>query len=723
MSDYYHHFLSSMAGVGNQPHTNQPDGSSPMSQHSTMPLGGPPMPSAYQSLGYFTGFPEPIMFNAPKAQRSRRKSAPGLDHIKHRRTRSGCYTCRSRRVKCDETRPLCERCRKGKRECVYPEPTPPKGSNSLGSRDSSGPSQQTSPGSSRDDDDDDDDDVGHDVNLDPIKDEDEDEPESAISQSSAPNFPPRRSSVASSLGLQRIATGPRQESETPSFDGNKSCSSTSVSSSGTSVVPAVPLLPDTLFPTSARPDWSFLPHELQFYLNYYYENMTHYHYCMVIDSDDFFRTILTGIAVRDEALLYAVVGFAAYHHALKNPNGRIKGFLQYYNHSVSLLLAFLKRKERNTMATLLTILQLATIEEYLGDWVNLMGHQKAALEVLTQLYTPSSVMQSPISRMMLTWYARFDVFVGIMGSFETSLPQEWFSACVEYYESRAVAEPAKLGWKIEAVSARLRLISMEMSLLFGKGARQELTEDEYVTEHQRLSDALDNWKDSWDPALEDPSYLVTDFPAESVLDPNDIVNPFTPGVLFRPPLFASTILSCEWHSIALMHQSQTVSEASGDAQAALMEHAYAICRICETVEFWPQSPGGSLIILHPCLAIAALFVPRDARHHMWIRRKFALLEVMGYISPVTMRTRMAELFRDSSCVRWWLPGDEGFTPILQSIRTLADDRNATAVTAQQGQNLRQIRHVFSKMRLGPLAGGKPNSDAGSTIKNEKDSAA
>jgi len=39
------------------------------------------------------------MVNAPKSQRSRRKSAPGLDHIKHRRTRSGCYTCRSRRVK------------------------------------------------------------------------------------------------------------------------------------------------------------------------------------------------------------------------------------------------------------------------------------------------------------------------------------------------------------------------------------------------------------------------------------------------------------------------------------------------------------------------------------------------------------------------------------------------------------------------------------------------
>ncbi len=64
-----------------------------------------------------------------------------------------------------------------------------------------------------------------------------------------------------------------------------------------------------------------------------------------------------------------------------------------------------------------------------------------------------------------------------------------------------------------------------------------------------------------------------------------------------------------------------------------------------------------------------------------------------------MRIRMAELFRDESCVRWWLPDDEGFSPILRSIRTFADERNATAVTAQT-ENLREMRHIFARMRLG-----------------------
>lgn len=60
---------------------------------------------------------------------------------------------------------------------------------------------------------------------------------------------------------------------------------------------------------------------------------------------------------------------------------------------------------------------------------------------------------------------------------------------------------------------------------------------------------------------------------------------------------------------------------------------------------------------------------------------------------------MGELFREPSCVRWWLPNDEGFTPILQSIRAFADERNAVAVSAQVG-NLREVNQVFAKLQLG-----------------------
>lgn len=90
--------------------------------------------------------------------------------------------------------------------------------------------------------------------------------------------------------------------------------------------------------------------------------MTHHHYCIAQDNDEFFRVILPNIAVRNEHLLYAVVGFAAYNRTLQDPNGKIQEFLHYYNKSVTLLLQALKRKDKHNVSILLTILQLATIE-------------------------------------------------------------------------------------------------------------------------------------------------------------------------------------------------------------------------------------------------------------------------------------------------------------------------------------------------------------------------
>lgn len=46
-------------------------------------------------------------------KRKRKPRGKGL------RTRTGCQSCRARRVKCDETRPVCRACEKSSRECVY----------------------------------------------------------------------------------------------------------------------------------------------------------------------------------------------------------------------------------------------------------------------------------------------------------------------------------------------------------------------------------------------------------------------------------------------------------------------------------------------------------------------------------------------------------------------------------------------------------------------------
>jgi hypothetical protein len=119
-----------------------------------------------------------------------------------------------------------------------------------------------------------------------------------------------------------------------------------------------------------RSNWSHLPPDLQFYLAYFYQNITHLHYSLKFDSGDFLRMRFLDAALRNEALLNAVVGFSAFQRTLHNPDGKINDFLQYYNKAVSLLLLSLKKGERHSNAMILTILQLATIEVRALDYLN-----------------------------------------------------------------------------------------------------------------------------------------------------------------------------------------------------------------------------------------------------------------------------------------------------------------------------------------------------------------
>lgn len=207
----------------------------------------------------------------------------------------------------------------------------------------------------------------------------------------------QQSSTIQSTSRQKAAI--RYDSETPSLVQDKGASPTpstegsvgysAYHTTGTSRLKRLtissPSNPDTL-----RSDWSHLPLDLQFYLTYFYENITHLHYSLKFDSANFLRTTFLDAALRNESLLYAVVGFSAFQRTLHNTDGKIQDFLQYvdrtvvfsafwkpcvpseplltppfcryYNKAVSLLLNSLKRGERRTNGTILAILQLATIE-------------------------------------------------------------------------------------------------------------------------------------------------------------------------------------------------------------------------------------------------------------------------------------------------------------------------------------------------------------------------
>lgn len=234
-----------------------------------------------------------------------------------------------------------------------------------------------------------------------------------------------------------------------------------------------------------------------------------------------------------------------------------------------------------------------------------------------------------MSRIMLSWYMRFDVFAGLMGGFETVLSREWFSSAYEFCQRHINIEPASLRWKIEAALANHRLLATDMSLLFAKMGKGEISPDQFNHENTELGKDIAKWKTEMDPALRDKRFTVNDFSGARPRDPNSIVDPYLPGVVHNGPLLPMNVLTIDCLSIDIMHKYQTALTMRIEPGKELQQLAYRSCQMFEALEYWPGSPAGTMLACQASLGIACLFLPKDERHSMWARRKLAVIESYG----------------------------------------------------------------------------------------------
>ncbi|KAL9104099.1 MAG: hypothetical protein Q9163_000901 [Psora crenata] len=92
-------------------HQQQGQGHPPMQFYQPYPMPPPP-----QDLN------APIRYPLPPNPDGRIMSGGRYKKEIKRRTKTGCLTCRKRRIKCDEGHPACRNCQKSKRECLGYDP-------------------------------------------------------------------------------------------------------------------------------------------------------------------------------------------------------------------------------------------------------------------------------------------------------------------------------------------------------------------------------------------------------------------------------------------------------------------------------------------------------------------------------------------------------------------------------------------------------------------------
>lgn len=171
-----------------------------------------------------------------------------------------------------------------------------------------------------------------------------------------------------------------------------------------------------------------------------------------------------------------------------------------------------------------------------------------------------------------------------------------------------------------------------MALLYSQSVNEEISDPDYNREHRRIVDRLLEWKQALDPRLSDPALSVQSDSLKRPVDSVDIVSPYEPNLIFKPPLYHTTLVIIEWHALMLLHTSQAKSESREALGPELQKHGYAICQYFEALEYWPETPTGTLMLLQQAVTLANVFLPQDERHSMWLRRKQALIETMGYVA-------------------------------------------------------------------------------------------
>lgn len=263
----------------------------------------------------------------------------------------------------------------------------------------------------------------------------------------------------------------------------------------------------------------------------------------------------------------------------------------------------------------------------LGDWVNLMGHQKAAFEMLTRLYTPQSITESDFLLKVFSWYIRFDLMVGFQSGGEAVLGREWYVAVHERYAQKVAENPEDVGMQYEERFAYSRTVAKDSNDLFARTGKGLVSPQDFMQQLPRLKEQVEGLQTTVFPKLLDPSYKVSCIPGSA--EPSDIVDAYEPNIIWKGPLWTSNYLCLDTWGIIFMFNISVSMALKQPLDPALAKSAYRIIQIFEAMRTYPDAPPGTILEAQVCFAIATLFLPKDAKTVSWCRKRFANIEAAG----------------------------------------------------------------------------------------------
>ncbi|KAK6509921.1 hypothetical protein TWF481_004644 [Arthrobotrys musiformis] len=595
------------------------------------------------------------------------------EHIKHRRTRSGCFTCRARRVKCDEARPICERCSKGGRKCTFPDTSTPKSTRTKrkqSSTSSSAPAPEKSPSPE---------DMESDAYFSDIHSVD-----FRFLSAYPLDSPSLAQSAPGSTRSQRSLSPVGVAYSGDSYSEPRYPLYTHDSRSG-SMVSTLPV--DGTAPESTQIENSPNKFDINFWLQYHRRNINFRHYLLKSDSSCFFNDALLSYALQNDALLYSVVAFSALHYfineartvGLDRTPSSAEIFFGLHDRAIVSLRESFQENLPPDVFTLLTVLQLATLEEYLGDWANLIEHRKGAYMILESLFSPQSILDTTEGYPIFSWFTRIDLGVSMIAGLSTILDLEWYDAAYNSCRTQLAQHPESPYWLALSAESSCRRIIMRVVNVLNARFNGICDYESYEQTMVLVSKDIELF---WGQ--------FSDFGATTRVTP-----PITQAQM--------NYVFAEVHAVGMLihHQRSVLYQFDEEYMAG---QCAAICDLVAAVASPHESDGpqASLLPFQLALGMAAAFNPAE-NLRMFLRARLHDIEQLGFLYPIPFRTFLSKLWEDETVRLEWVPGmsdtqDKFWQPltnILSAIKALAEDRNEEITFTNNIQSAQLMRNLFS----------------------------
>lgn len=237
-----------------------------------------------------------------------------------------------------------------------------------------------------------------------------------------------------------------------------------------------------------------------------------------------------------------------------------------------------------------------------------------------------------------------------MGGGETKLSREWFAACQEHYRRQSRDRPDDVPAKLEDLFSTSRLLATDSTLMFSAKKKEQISDEEFATKTRDLVQQYADFEHLLETAFSDSTNFIKSFPHAPPPSEDDITDYRDPNFLYNEELFTMNYVLLDFWAIDLNLKHQLTVAQQQTPTPEMTELALKKCKMIEAIERSGLGQKGALLGCQASLGIASLFLPKDQKHTDWARRKFAVIEQMGYVkfNPLSNLPAPANYDADSS---------------------------------------------------------------------------